>query len=118
MASVTMFIIRPEAVMLEPHQIEYRITDDLPDFHRDIRPHVLEALAPAKDYERVNVFWFNRYTDMFVDEIGVLKGLPINVLATEIYLNNLRVHAPELLEREGHAFIHGPAVLFEHAVYL
>jgi hypothetical protein len=87
-----------------------------PDFEV-LRPKIMQALAPASDYEHVLVFWWNRYTDMFVDETGVLKGLPVNERATEIYLNNLRVHAPGSDALILPPSIHGPAVLFDKKVW-
>lgn len=56
------------------------------------------------------------YTDMFVDEHSVEKGLPINPLATRIYENNWLVHRPgEPFPHEGK--IHGTAVLFHDKVW-
>jgi hypothetical protein len=69
------------------------------------------------DMERVRVFWPDRYTDMFVDEIGGprFKNLPVNPKATEIYHNNVRVHDPALLARARP--IYGTAVLFDEPIW-
>jgi hypothetical protein len=74
--------------------------------------------------EHVNVFWRfgpegeNRYLDMFVNDVGKVEGLPVNIIATVVYHNNLRVHQPELHEHYGDDYIAGPAVLFERKVWV
>lgn len=55
------------------------------------------------------------YLDMFVNELGHERGLEVNVLATALYHNNVRVHQPELLADA--PFVVGPAVLFEERVW-
>jgi hypothetical protein len=87
-----------------------------PLWSQQLAPVVLKLLAPAAHYEHVNVFWNGTYLDMFVDEMGLTNGLPINPRATEVYLNNVRVHQPELLIDA--TSIHGPAVLFDRKVWL
>ena len=57
------------------------------------------------------------YTDMFVDDMGLLKGLPINSLATKIYRANILTHDPKLAATMELPFIHGPAVLFSRRVW-
>lgn len=80
----------------------------------------LQAItAPALNggsLERVLVFHEGEYTDMFVDDRGLSKGLPRNEAATAIYRNNMlthrRVKDPETLPA-----IYGPAVLFSRRVW-
>lgn len=57
-----------------------------------------------------------KYTDMFVDEDGLTKGLPRNEKATEQYRRNwLKQHPGTDPERL--AFIVGPAVVFDRRVW-
>lgn len=52
---------------------------------------VQEQIAKHVDghWEHVNVLFEGRHCHMFVDEVGILKGLPINPKATVIYYNNV-----------------------------
>lgn len=85
-----------------------------PPFHT-IRAAVLDFLDGA-DPERVNVFHEGRYTDMFVDEDGIKKGLPVNEAATAIYRNNTLTHVPGT-DPESLPFVYGPAVLMSRRVW-
>lgn len=73
--------------------------------------------------EHVRVFYdFNggddfSYLDMFVNELGHLQGLPLNVTATAIYHNNVRVHDPRRAASQVMPVIVGDAVLFEKVVW-
>ena len=87
---------------------------------------ILRPILGADDYEHVRVFWaWNggqpRYLDMFVDEDGVGKRLPVNRLATSIYHFNVVAHDPHGLgSAESLAAaprIHGTAVLFQKPVW-
>jgi hypothetical protein len=78
---------------------------------------ILDVIGHDNDLEHVNVFWEGRYCDMFVDETGLLKNLPINARATEIYRNNMLVHAPGLIPIEDMAFVYGDVVLFTERVW-
>ena len=69
-----------------------------------------------REIERVNIFWNGRYYDMFVDEHSVAKGLPVNPRATELYHNNMKVHAPERLGPNPPS-VYGPAVVFLRRVW-
>ena len=77
--------------------------------------NIVELYLDGGIMERVNVFWDEKYTDMFVDDGRHGKKLPRNEAATEIYLNNIRVHAPAM--PIGSAHIVGPAVLFDRKVW-
>lgn len=67
-------------------------------------------------FERVNVWYYESYLDMFVDEEGMLKRLPVNDRATAIYRANAIAHIPNaipgLLPK-----IFGTAVLFHRRVW-
>ena len=67
--------------------------------------------------EHVNVLSeYGKYIDMFIDEDGMLKGLPRNEKATEIYRRNwLKQHPQTNPERLG--FIVGTAVIFDRKVW-
>lgn len=57
------------------------------------------------------------YTDMFVDEIGQIKGLPANERATRIYHANILTHRPDLAGQWNLSPIHGDAVVFLRRVW-
>jgi len=90
---------------------------DLPDqpglgaLRRVITPHLnggrLEHVAVLHEGER---------RDMFVDENGIEKGLPLNPEATAIYRNNTMTQYPET-DPEKLPAIYGPAVLFDRRVW-
>jgi hypothetical protein len=89
---------------------------DLPEkpSYQELKQIVQPRLDGA-ELERVNVFWNGEYLDMFVDETGLLKGLPVNEVATRIYHNNMRIHNP--LFDGPWPPICGPAVLFLRKVW-
>jgi hypothetical protein len=57
-----------------------------------------------------------RRADMFVDETGVLKGLPRNGAATAIYRRNALLHQG-VSDPESLPWIAGVAILFERRVW-
>lgn len=69
------------------------------------------------DREHVRVFWKGKYTSMFVAETGRLDNLPMNRKATEIYQNNIRVHAPNEYNPATMPWIAGPVILFDKDVW-
>lgn len=78
---------------------------------------LIEPILEA-DLERANVFWDGKYTDMFVDDCGKLKGLPRNEKATTIYRNNCLVHDPvSYPDPEKMPCIYGTAILFSRKVW-
>lgn len=80
---------------------------------------IVASVIGADNYaERVTVFWEDAYREMYVDEMGVLKGLPLNVRATEIYRNNVLVHEPGQHDPEDMPWIAGDAVLFDRRISL
>ncbi|MDB5596220.1 MAG: hypothetical protein JWM36_3181 [Hyphomicrobiales bacterium] len=66
--------------------------------------------------EHVSVLIDGRPTDMFVDEDGMSKGLPVNVAATKIYRANSLLRNPDL-DAEKLPKIVGPAVVFSRRVW-
>jgi hypothetical protein len=105
----------------ETRSVEWPREPTLPELKAVIVP-----LLNGADMERVAVLadpsfsvgtretW--RGLDMFVDEIGALKGLPRNEAATVIYRRNWLLQHPET-EPESLANICGPAVLFSRRVW-
>ena len=77
-----------------------------------IRP----LIGRGRDFERVNVLHEGKYTDMFVDDSGLLDHLPINVAATAIYRNNVLTHEKGAIADDLPA-IHGNAILFSRKVW-
>ena len=66
--------------------------------------------------EHVTVLHDGKRADMFVDDEGLLKGLPRNDAATVIYRNNwLTAHPKD--DPESLPAIYGPAVLFSRQVW-
>lgn len=83
----------------------------------------VQPLLNGANIERVNV-WLTPsyipgangyYTDMFVDEIGRLKLLPINTRASTIYHANILTHEPDM--KHDLVPIFGTAVLFLRRVW-
>ncbi|MBS7703263.1 hypothetical protein [Chelatococcus asaccharovorans] len=66
--------------------------------------------------EHVSVLVQKCHCDMFVDEIGLLKDLPRNEAATEVYRANALAWNPEV-DPEALPYIAGPAVLFHRRVW-
>lgn len=82
----------------------------------DLIQALLTPILDGGDPEHVLVKWNGERTDMFVDEIGILKGLPRNDPATDIYRAYfLRQHPGEMPENLSH--IRGTAVLFHRRVW-
>jgi hypothetical protein len=71
----------------------------------------------GQNLEHVTVLWNGKYTDMFVGEFSAVVGWPVNERATEIYLNNIAVHDPDLYAQGGHPKIYGPVVVFSRRIW-
>lgn len=86
-----------------------------PDFFQ-LKAIIQPIIGERNDFEHVGVLHNDVRTDMFVDEMGRLKGLPRNERATAIYRHNwLSKHPdtnPELMPA-----IVGTAVLFARRVW-
>lgn len=85
-----------------------------PGYHtlRDLVSPILNGA----DIERVNVLHEGGYTDMFVDDSGLLLGLPRNSAATAIYRHNVLTHEPDV-DASSLPAIYGDAVLFSRRVW-
>ncbi|MDB5412095.1 MAG: hypothetical protein JWR10_430, partial [Rubritepida sp.] len=77
---------------------------------------VIMPLLGCEQMEHVWVLWEGRQADMFVDETGVLKGLPENQVASAIYRAAFLRRNPGANPNALPA-IHGTAVLFESQVW-
>jgi hypothetical protein len=77
---------------------------------------IIRPLLDGCDLEHVTVLHGGKRTDMFVDEMSSVKGLPRNEPATAIYRNNWLTQHPEEAP-EGLPAIYGPAVLFSRRVW-
>jgi hypothetical protein len=109
-------VILPNSALDEVMDIACPVNErDEPEF-TSLRG-LIKAKLDHAEFEHVTVFWNDEYRDMFVDDTGVLKGLPINARATAIYWNNTRIHMPDDYDPETMAMIHGPAVLFDKKVW-
>lgn len=78
-----------------------------------------EEVSPGTKFERVRVFWPRTYTDMFVDETGARKKLPVNYKATRIYRNNV-IYFEKITNQEeiqDMPRIHGVAILFHSQIW-
>ena len=105
--------------IIQPDGAEEVRTVDLPEkpSFTQLASVIRPLLGFGRDAERVNVLLQGRYTDMFVDDMGVLDGLPINAKATAIYNNNLRENSPAVAAVLGEQPIHGVAILFDRRVW-
>ena len=91
------------------------VTWDSPEPSFDEINTLVKPLLDGGELERVRVWHRSTYLDMFVDECGHLKGLPLNPMATEIYHANVKRSFP--LARTSTLPIVGPAVLFLKRVW-
>lgn len=106
-----MHVMRP-AASTETREVEFK-TDEpsLAELRALIQP-----LLDGGRLEHVAVLWNGKRADMFVDEFGLLKGLPRNDAATQVYRNNSLTQDPSQ-RPEGLSHIVGPAVLFDDIVW-
>lgn len=104
-----------------------RCTAHLPDFSSPrFWPRLREVVEAVvgDPCVHVNVFWnfpgdeHFCYRDLFVNEMGQIRRLPRNELATKMYRNNVLVHDPTRFPLpEALPWIAGPAVLFRERVW-
>jgi hypothetical protein len=85
--------------------------------HAIVRQLAQSVVGEGNNAEHVNVFVDGEYRDMFVDEIGHAKDLPLNEAATVIYRNNVLVHEPGKYRPEELPYIVGDAILFGRKVW-
>lgn len=110
-------IEKTEYLVMQPDGTESRHFARLP-----ARPgfHILnKVILPHLDhqfFEHVSVLHNGQRLDMFVDEMGAMKPLPRNEVATTIYRTASRVRYPSK-PAEMFPAIYGPAVLFLRRVW-
>lgn len=85
--------------------------------HARLKAIVQPVIGEDADWEHVNVWHNSQYLDMFVDEMGVLKKLPVNEKATKIYRANVQAHEPNPEPEEHMPSVHGDVVLFLEKVW-
>ncbi|MGE4043411.1 MAG: hypothetical protein AB7F35_01065 [Acetobacteraceae bacterium] len=85
-----------------------------PEYHH-IKELAMPLLGGAYP-ERVAVLFNGKPADMFVDEIGMLKGLPRNREATAIYRANRLTKHPDT-DPETLPAIYGTAIVFDQRVW-
>jgi hypothetical protein len=105
------YIYRPGEA--EPHVVNARMPakPSLRDIHIVVWPLLDRGDSEHHDMEHVSVLFQDQHADMFVDERGVIDGLPRNDLATAIYRENwMRQHPDNDPESLPH--IAGTAVVF------
>lgn len=76
--------------------------------------NLIEPLLDGAWLEHVSVLYRGQRTDMFVDEEGLLKNLPLNPLATKIY--HTIGHAKGM-DMAGASPIVGTAIVFHRRVW-
>lgn len=110
---LTTFYIIPE--IGEMKQMETQLA---PKPSLDALRQLVEPYLDGEKMERVRVFQFGEYLDMFVGERSAINGRAIrNVRATDIYHNNMRTHDPKGYDAATAPPICGPAVLFRRRVW-
>lgn len=107
-----LYIYRPGATGPEAKEVNLP-----PDGGYGELKEILTPLLDGGRLEHVSVLFNGKAADMFVDDIGVLKGLPRNDAATEIYRTNSMKWNPDQ-DPESLPAIHGPAVVFDKPVWL
>lgn len=111
----TKLVFIPAFGAQEKHEVELTSTPSSVELHQFIDP-----LLGTRQFEHVLVYpsetgWLgaDHYRDMFVDETGMVKGLPRNIAATALYRRNFLVHQqPPVDDDDTLPAIYGPAVFF------
>lgn len=97
----------------EPEKTEAELPSE-PGYHA--LKGLISPLLDGADLEHVTVLHEGTRHDMFVDEMGSVKGLPRNEPATAIYRNNWLTQHPSV-DAESIAAIYGTAILFHRRVW-
>lgn len=106
-----------EYVAIHPGGREDRFVARLPirptydEIAKVVGPHFSNA-----HFEHVSVLWDGKPLDMFVDEEGQLKHLPLNLRATKIYRNNWMQSHPAA-DPESLPTVVGLALLFSRRIW-
>lgn len=77
---------------------------------------LIEPLLDDNPLEHVTVLYDGERADMFVDEMGAMKPLPVNERATVIYRTNWLTQHPKA-DPDSLPAIHGTAILFHRRVW-
>lgn len=111
-----LFIFRPGSN--EPQTVNVRMHErpSLAELKAVIMPYLDRGDGTKPNLEHVSVLFQDRPADMFVDEIGLIDGLPRNEAATDIYRSFWRKHHPED-DPESLPHIAGPALIFSRRVW-
>jgi len=99
------------------HTFNARLTGPGGSWYSQLKSIFAEHIGADIEMERVNVFHDGRYTDMFVDELGKINGLPVNERATRIYRANMLAHDPDPPLPDDMPWIHGDVLLFSEKVW-
>jgi hypothetical protein len=101
-----------------PDGTQMHCTADLPEDpgYERLARIVHPLLGEGNFMDHVTVLHEGKYTDMFVDESGIRKGLERNEKATAIYRNNWLSSHPDV-NPENLNCILGIAVLFHRRVW-
>lgn len=96
-------IILTNDEVLSSEDIEYFVEQ------KEVPVHKLKKWIGCNAIEIVRVYYEKQYEQLIIDDSGLLKGLPVNIIATDIYHENVKVHDPKLLTDA--PSIYGVAVL-------
>lgn len=115
------YVVRVIPVDDEPYMAVWHMPlHGQPGFWHSLKENVEQVTGDPMEHVRVFAD-FNggvdyKYLDMFVNELGHMRGLDINVMATSLYQNNVKIHHPNTVVA-GLPLVVGPAVLFEERVW-
>ena len=104
-------IYRPGAAERETVTADLKSQPSYDDLNAIIRP-----LLDNQFLEHVSVLFNGKRADMFVDELGANKGLPINAAATDIYRAAWMKRHPRA-EPLTLPAIYGTAIVFNRIVW-
>lgn len=107
----TTFIIMRPGREAEVHIVDLPLEPGYDRLDALIRP-----LLDGHDLEHVTVLYRDRRADMFVDEMGGCKALPVNDAATAIYRAASMRRDPDV-NPDSLPAIFGTAILFERIVW-
>lgn len=113
-------IFRPDGTF-EDREVDLKKDPGLDALGTILLPLMNDGRDVPIHFEHVSVLHANKSKDMFVDEDGHSKRLPVNEKATDIYHENWKVNRPEAFEyaRKTNQLIPivGVAVLFHRRVW-
>lgn len=121
MTEIIDYVVMIIPVEEEPYAAIWHLPrGDSPRYWAALKAQVEQITGDPMEHVRVFADFHGgqkaRYLDMFVNELGHLKGMELNAVATAIYHNNVRVHQPDKAKEDMMPVV-GPAVLFEERVW-